>query len=148
MIADGEAGKVAAYAKINKLVQALARRATWEQLNHNVVIKVVQKVFARFGFTLTKKKLGQVLPVIGIAFGAGANTIFLKRITDDAEHLYRERFLRERYGIEAEPDLVTTDADSREDVVMVEIVDAGILGEDNERERDDPMPATEGDERG
>jgi hypothetical protein len=112
------------------------------------VTKVVQKVFTRFGFTLTKKKLGQAVPVIGIAFGAEANSIFLKRITDDAEHLYRERFLRERYGIEAEPDLVTTDADSREGVVIVEIVDAEILGEDNERERDDPMPATEDDERG
>ncbi|MEU9867409.1 EcsC family protein [Actinomadura sp. NPDC048021] len=143
-----EATKVAAYAEINKLVQALARRATWDQLNQNVVTAVVQKVFTRFGFTLTKKKLGQAVPVMGIAFGAGANTILLKRITDDAEHLYRERFLRERYGVEVEPDLVSTDVDFREDVDIVDIVDAEILNEDNERENDDPSPATKGDEPG
>ncbi|WP_158587912.1 EcsC family protein [Actinomadura logoneensis] len=142
-----EGAKLAAYAEINKLVQALARRATWDQLNQNVVTKVVQKVFTRFGFTLTKKKLGQAVPIMGIALGAGANTILLKRITDDAEHLYRERFLRERYGIETVADSSAADADSDEVVDIVNIVDAEILDEDNEPPNDDPTPAAVGDER-
>src|SRR4051794_6981706 len=38
-----EAGKAAAYVELNKLVQMLARRATWEQLRQNVVTGVVEK---------------------------------------------------------------------------------------------------------
>ncbi|MEU8799558.1 EcsC family protein [Spirillospora sp. NPDC048819] len=143
-----EGGKVVAYAEINKLVQALARNATWEQLNQNVVTKVVEKVFTRLGFRLTKAKLGQAVPVMGIAIGAGMNTRFLKRITDDAEHMYRERFLRDRYGIEVEPDSVAADADSHEDVDIVDIVDAEIVDEDNERERHEAPAGPEGGERG
>lgn len=134
-----EAGKVVAYAEINKLVQSLARNATWEQLNQSVVTKVVEKVFTRLGFRLTKVKLGQAVPVMGIAIGAGLNTRFLKRITDDAEQLYRERFLRDRYGIEAESDPVA-DADPDEDVGIIDIVDAEIVDEDDKRERPDPAP--------
>ncbi|MFV2178809.1 EcsC family protein [Actinomadura sp. LOL_016] len=126
------AGKVAAYAEINKLVQALARRATWEQLNQSVVTKVVEKVFARFGFLLTKRKLGQAVPITGFAFGAGANTRLLMRITDDAERLYRERFLRERYGIEVEPNPVAADTDALDDIDIVAIVDAEIVDDGNE----------------
>ncbi|XRQ12160.1 EcsC family protein [Actinomadura welshii] len=143
-----EAGKVIAYAEINKLVQALARNATWEQLNRNVVTKVVEQVFTRLGFRLTKAKLGQAVPVVGIAIGAGMNTRFLRRITDDAEHLYRERFLRDRYGIEVEADPVAPDADAQEEVDIVDIVDAEILNEDSEREHQDPTPGAEGGERG
>ncbi|MFG2021458.1 EcsC family protein [Actinomadura geliboluensis] len=145
-----EAGKVIAYAELNKLVQALARNATWEHLNKSVVTKVVETVFTRLGFRLTKVKLGQAVPVMGIAIGAGMNTRFLRRITDDAEHLYRERFLRDRYGIEAEPDPVAADADadSRDDVDIVDIVDAEIVEDDNERERREPAPGAEGGERG
>lgn len=141
-----EAGKVMAYAEINKLVQSLARNATWEHLNKSVVTKVVEKVFTRLGFRLTKVKLGQAVPVMGIAIGAGMNTRFLRRITDDAEHLYRERFLRDRYGIEVEPDPVTADADvdSHDDVDIADIVDAEIVGEGNEREHHDPTPDADG----
>lgn len=139
-----EAGKVMAYAEINKLVQSLARNATWEHLNKNVVTKVVEKVFTRLGFRLTKVKLGQAVPVVGVAIGAGMNTRFLRRITDDAEHLYRERFLRDRYGIEVEPDPVAADADeeSRDDVDIVDIVDAEIV--EDEPAHDESVPTADG----
>jgi EcsC protein family len=127
-----EAGKVAAYAEINKLVQQLARSATWERLNESVVTKVVQKVFTRLGFRLTQRKLGQAVPVIGIAIGAGMNAQLLQRITDDADHLYRERLLRDRYGL----DFTTVDAADAvgDELDITEIIDAEIVG-------DDPSPA-------
>ena len=59
------AGKVAAYAEINKLVQMLARRATWEQLRKNTVTRVVEQVFARLGIRITQRKLGQAVPIVG-----------------------------------------------------------------------------------
>lgn len=99
-------GKAAAYVELNKLVQALARRATWEQLRQNVATRVVEKVFIRLGFRITQRKLGQAVPIVGFLIGAGMNARLLSSVTDDALHIYRERFLRERYGV----DLVTSTA--------------------------------------
>lgn len=96
-----EVGKAAAYAEINKLVQMLARRATWQQLRQNTVTRVVEQVFARIGVRITQRKLGQAVPVVGALFGAGMNAKLLLAVTDDAEHVYRERFLRERHGLSA-----------------------------------------------
>jgi hypothetical protein len=130
-----EAGKVAAYAELNKLVQALARRATWEKLSQSVVTRAVQRVFTRLGFRLTQRKLGQAVPVIGIAIGAGMNAQLLHRITDDAEHLYRERFLRERYGLEV---VLVVDEETEDPgtVGVTEIIEAEI-------EEDEPAADTE-----
>ena len=60
-----ETGKAAAYIELNKLVQMLARRATWDQLRQNVVTGVVEKVFTRLGFRITQRKLGQAVPILG-----------------------------------------------------------------------------------
>jgi hypothetical protein len=98
-----ETGKVAAYAEINKLVQMLARRATWEQLRQNVVTGVIEKVFARLGFRITQRKLGQAVPVVGTLLGAGMNARLILSVVEDADHIYRERFLRERYGLDVGP---------------------------------------------
>ena len=55
----------------------------------------------------------------------------LARVTSDAEHIYRERFLRERYGITAaspgaSPSGAASDSDS---IAIVDIVDAEIESE-------------------
>jgi hypothetical protein len=91
--------KYAAYAELHRMASALARQHSWQQLNANVIIQVVDKVYAKLGLRLTQRKLAQAIPVAGIVIGAGLNAKLLSRLVDDAEHLYRERFLRERYGI-------------------------------------------------
>lgn len=120
-----ETVKAAAYIELNKLVQMLARRATWEQLNQNVVTGVVQKVFTRLGYRLTQRKLGQAVPILGTAIGAGMNASVLLSVVDNADHVYRERFLREKYGIAANPD-VSADADD------YDVLDVAALVEDEE----------------
>jgi EcsC family protein len=100
-----ETGKAAAYIELNKLVQMLARRATWEQLNQNVATAVVQKVFTRLGYRLTQRKLGQAIPFLGTMIGAGMNAHVLLSVIDNAEHVYRERFLREKYQITVEVEI-------------------------------------------
>lgn len=97
--AAGATAKYAAYAELHRIAGALARQQSWRQLNEHVIIQVVDKVYARLGVRLTQRKLAQAIPVAGIVIGAGLNAKLLSRIVDDAEHLYRERFLRERYGI-------------------------------------------------
>ncbi len=133
------AGKVAAYAEINKLVQMLARRASWEQLRKNAVTRVVEQVFARLGIRITQRKLGQAVPIVGTVFGAGMNAKLFMSVTDDAEHIYRERFLRERYGLPA-PDgfPATGERSKRADVIDVaELLDEE-LDRRNENRGDEP----------
>jgi hypothetical protein len=127
-----EVGKAAAYAEINKLVQMLARRAAWEQLRENAVARVVEKVFVRLGLRITQRKLGQAVPVVGALFGAGMNAKLLLAVTDDAEHVYRERFLRERYGLPAH-DALPTNSD-REDADVIDVVE--VLDEELDKEDD------------
>ena len=65
-----------------------------------MVTGVIEKVFTRLGFRITQRKLGQAVPVVGTLIGAGMNARLLSSVIDDAEHIYRERFLRERYGMD------------------------------------------------
>ena len=95
----GDAGKLVAYRELNSIVQQLARRQAWSQLNKNGVARVVGAVYKVFGMSITKKKLAAAVPVVGVAIGAGLNARTLARVVDDAEHLYMERFLREKYGL-------------------------------------------------
>ena len=94
-----QAGKAAAYQELNKLVQALARRKTWEVLNKNVMTGVIRSVFGRFGVQLTQRKLGQAVPIVGIFVGAGLNAKTISSVAEAAEMIYRERFLREQHGL-------------------------------------------------
>lgn len=126
-----EVGKAAAYAELNKLVQALARRQTWQQLNSRAVARIVSQVYSALGMRLTQRSLGKAVPVVGIALGAGLNAKTLSKVVDDAEHLYRERFLREKYGLpQATPDETVTGGGDA--VALTEIVDAEIVDEDED----------------
>lgn len=119
-----EAGKAAAYAELNRLVQALARRQTWEQLNSRAVTRIVTQVYSALGMRLTQRGLGKLVPGVGIALGAGLNARTLSRVVDDAEHLYRERFLQEKYGLAR---VVPGDSPANVDALqLTEIVEAEI----------------------
>ncbi|WP_133251870.1 EcsC family protein [Actinomycetospora cinnamomea] len=120
----GDAGKLVAYRELNNIVQQLARRQAWKQLNKNGVARVVQAVYNVFGMSIMKKKLAAAVPVVGVAVGAGLNARTLARVVDDAEHLYMERFLREKYG------LPLTDEEAPGNDELVEIIDAEIVDED------------------
>jgi len=76
-MASSQVGKVAAYGELSRLTQLLARQAPWVKLNEQVTTKVVQRFAAKFVQRLTKKKLGQFVPVAGIAVGAGLNYLVL-----------------------------------------------------------------------
>jgi hypothetical protein len=138
-----QAGKAAAYVELNKIVQALARRATWQQLDKNAVAQVVKTIYATLGMTITKEKLGQAVPIVGIVIGAGLNARILAKVTSDAEHLYRERFLREKHGLiaaslTAGPSGAANDSDS---IPIVDIVDAELKSETENDGGGDTPPA-------
>jgi hypothetical protein len=125
------AGKSAAYLELNKIVQALARNATWAQLNKSSVTRVMQAVYQRLGMRLTKQKLGQTVPIAGILIGAGLNARMLNKLAVDADRLYRERFLRDKYGLPAtdvEP-TADTDVDPADQILIAEVVDDELASE-------------------
>ncbi len=126
-----QAGKTAAYVELSKIVHDLARRASWDQLDKNVVTQIVKTVYARLGEKITKEKLAQALPVVGIVIGAGLNARILARVTSDAEHLYRERFLREKHGpLTTSPTaLPPGSAAGSDSIPIVDIVDAELVAE-------------------
>jgi hypothetical protein len=122
-----EAGKAAAYAELNKVVQALVRGRPWAELNKHVVTKIVRTTYKMLGLRLTQRKLGQAIPVVGVVLGAGLNARLLSKIADDADHLYRERFLRDKYALAA-PAL--TESPAEEGVVKLsEVIEAEIVEE-------------------
>lgn len=116
--ADG-AAKQTALLHVRKVAMMVARRAAWKELGDEAVVKLVQTLFTKLSAQLTKDKLAQALPLIGIAAGAGLNYSLMRRVGTAASFMYRERFLIEKYGLDADhpdPDLG--------DVIDVSEVDA------------------------
>lgn len=121
--------KTAAYVELNRLVQGIACRQPWQELSGNGLTVVVNEVYQLLGLRLTKRKLAQAIPVAGILIGAGLNARTLAQIADEADHLYRERFLRERYGFEPDTPPAPEDEDTLRitDIIDAEIIDAEII---------------------
>lgn len=120
-------GKLAAYLELVRIGQRLGSQP-WAHLGGNTVTTVVERANAILGRRLTQRKLGQAVPVAGAVIGAGLNARLLSKIVDDADNLYRERFLREKYGLDAAPtpaSFVGDDALQLAEILDAEIVDEG-----------------------
>lgn len=121
-MAAGTPAKTAAYAELSQLTQLLFRNAGWDKLSEKVLTRLVQEFAAKFGFRLTKKKLGQVVPVAGILIGGGLNYSLVDRIAVAANVAYRERFLIERSDgelLDEEDDVIDAPARSDEGAISV-----------------------------
>lgn len=126
-------GKAAAYAELNKIVQQLARNATWQRLNEHAIARISQRVVERFGFSLTKRKLGEVLPVVGAVIGGGLNAQLLNSAVEEIDVLYRERFLRDRYGEAGPGGIGAASYDTpptADSPGLLDIIDAEVVEED------------------
>lgn len=92
------AGKQAAMAELGRVAHQVAQKKTWEALQKSVFVRAVQQLTERLGINLTKAKLAQVIPVAGMAVGAGYDVYFTNCVCDAAYYIYRERFLAQKYG--------------------------------------------------
>lgn len=93
-----DASKTLAMAQLVRIAQDVAKKATWEQLEKNVLVKIIREIAKTLGIRLTKAKLAQAIPVMGAAVGGGFNAYFTMKVCDAAFYLYRERFLAQKYG--------------------------------------------------
>lgn len=100
-VAGEGAAKQAAVLHVRKVAMMVARRATWEELGEEVIVRLIQGLFAKLSVNLAKRKLAQALPVAGIALGAGFNYSLMRKVGTAASFAYRERFLIEKYDLDS-----------------------------------------------
>ena len=92
------AAKQVAMAELTKLSVLIAQRKTWAELQRLISVQVIQQIAQALGIRLTKAKLAQLAPLVGAGVGAGFNAWYVANVAETAYHLYRERFLIEKYG--------------------------------------------------
>jgi hypothetical protein len=107
-LAATPSAKYVAYQQLSVLTTKLAKNATWHQLNQQALVRVAQKFAGQFSQKLTKKKLGQFVPVAGIGIGAALNWKMVDDVSNAAYWAYRQRFLYEKGG-ELPPPFVDAD---------------------------------------
>ena len=90
--------KAVAYQQLAILTQSLATNMAWRELNEQILVKVAQRFAGQFRETLTKKKLGQFVPLAGIGIGTVLNFKMVNDVASAAYWAYRERFLYEKGG--------------------------------------------------
>lgn len=90
--------KVVVGATVVRLGKDVVANKTWDHLRKNALVPVAEQVAKAIGVRLTKAKLAQFVPVAGAAVGAGFNAYYTNKICEAAYYLYRERFLKEKYG--------------------------------------------------
>mgnify|MGYP001749367362 FL=1 len=90
--------KQATMLAFNKVMQDLARQGSVDMLGGSAIVSAMKSLFSAMGVRLATRKLAQIVPVAGIVVSAGLNAALMRTIGETADHLYRERFLAERYG--------------------------------------------------
>lgn len=131
--AGNAAEKAASLAALSRLTQDMMRRATWKQLQQHQMVNVIQRVVTSLGFSLTKKKLAQVVPVAGAVINGGLNARLAQNTFNRAQAAYRLRFLTEKYGLDPSdwaPDVI--DGEITDLPLIDEIIDAELAADDAE----------------
>ena len=75
----------------------LARGATWNELSRHASVKALQAVFDKLGLRLTKRKLGQTIPLFGAAAGGTLGAALADHTCQAAYMQYRRRYLLDKY---------------------------------------------------
>ncbi len=95
-----QAAKLMAFQQLSTVTQQLIRKKAWAELNEQVIVRIITEMFQRLGLVITKRKLGQAIPVVGVVIGAGLNASYLQSVAKDAELAYRMRFLAEKHDLD------------------------------------------------
>lgn len=92
--------KQQALTALSRLSQQMMRRATWKQLDQHVLVKAITRAYQMLGLRLTQRKLGQIVPVVGVALNAALSANMTSGVYQRAEDVYRVRFLSDKYGLD------------------------------------------------
>lgn len=94
-----DAAKQAALVPVLRVSHAIARQQTLQTIEQFTVGQAIRNVARALGVQLTRRKLAQVVPVVGAAVGSGFNAYYTSKSCDAAFFLYRERLLMAKYGV-------------------------------------------------
>jgi len=103
--ATDQAAKTASFVELRRITSLIARGATWNELNKRPFVVLLQRLYIGLHERLIKRKLAQATLVLGVALGFTINYRFMSSLGDHAFFLYRERFLRDKYGLPDETEL-------------------------------------------
>lgn len=92
--------KYQAIAALSRLTQQMMRQATWQQLNEQVIVRAVLRIYQMLGLRLTQRRLAQLVPFVGVVINGGLSANMTKQVYQRAEDVYRLRFLSEKYGLD------------------------------------------------
>ncbi len=95
-----EAKREAALVPVSSVSHAIAQQQTVQTIEQAAVSGSIRGIAKALGTRLTKIKLAQLLPMTGAFVGGGFNGYYTTRVCDAAFHLYRQRLLIEKYGVE------------------------------------------------
>lgn len=90
--------RAAAYRELTGIARGLARQEAW-RLTTAQAGAVVRVVSTSLALRLTQERFAQLVPVLGTVVGVRRSVRHLLQVVGDAEHLYAERLLRERYDL-------------------------------------------------
>jgi hypothetical protein len=77
----------------------MMRKATWNELSKDAMVKVIQSVFTKIGIRLTHRRLAQIVPFLGGVISAGLSYDMQFRALQDATRIYRARYLADKHGL-------------------------------------------------
>lgn len=136
-LASTVGAKNQALAALSRLTQQMTRRATWDKLRQHVMVRVIDKAYTHLGLKLTRQKLAQTVPVLGIGLNAALSAQLTEATFRRAQAVYRLRALSDAYGIDPtewmrSPEGVDVATDERQEPVVdvMQMLDDELAAED------------------
>lgn len=88
-----------AYEEVASLIASREKDKEKKKRQQRQLRRLAHAVHQRLLSQIGQRELAQLVPVVGVGIGAALSGRLLGRVVDAAEHLYRERFLHEKYDI-------------------------------------------------
>ena len=96
---SSEADAPEAYDEVSSLIRTRAKDKERKKRQQRQLQRLAGAVHKRLLGQIGQRELAQLVPVVGIGIGALLSARLLAHVVDAAEHLYRERFLHEKYDL-------------------------------------------------
>ena len=96
---DSKAADVA-MTPVLSVVTRVAKSQSKNAMEQAGMSRAIENLVKKLGLHLSEAKLAQAVPVTGAVIGSAFNTYYTDQVCRAAYHLYRERFLFEKYGPE------------------------------------------------
>jgi hypothetical protein len=88
-----------AYQELTELITAKTEENQKRKQQQGQIKRLGQAVYRRLLSQIGQRELAQLVPVLGVGVGAVLSARLLAKVVDTSVHLYRERFLHDKYDL-------------------------------------------------